>query len=515
MNMKNKSILRLSYLAIFMMLLLAGCENDAFGEDMEVPVLPTNLSYSDIIGAREFSLIESSAPTINSNGHPVSYEIVSIKKGEEILDASYIAATNIVNPTVIESEVDDQSNPGNSWTVNTSNLHNAGKVIIEEGNPFANGEYLFTIKATVTINYAYESVVFEDALRLVIGPELVEGMSYCPFKINFVSGESLASNPAEVFGGNPDIRFELVTESDKLSIDPVTGAISLNPSYTISTTEYINPIINIVSNITEETIGFEETFTAVLSTGPVVLDRESDYFFYPKLSPSNDNIPRAGGDGYTVNTDDFVSKPGWVQKHFYKKIVNNSVLSFPEVLDTRAEAEVSGITGSQFNYWGPLKNPFESWLIANPVNLALYSGCFDTKAVFWVKQHITQGTLDNIFPGHTETPVGIEIKISDNYSGDVSTTSWTSINELLTCKIGEAGAEFVGTPYPISGEVGAEGSANNLWVKCEMELPTAEYGDMTSFTIAFRTKTNYDSDLPDNLRGELYISDLHFVATEK
>ena len=42
-----------------------------------------------------------------------------------------------------------------------------------------------------------------------------------------------------------------------------------------------------------------------------------------------------------------------------------------------------------------------------------------------------------------------------------------------------------------------------------------DYRDTSSFTIAFRTKTNYDSDLSGNLRGELYISDLYFVASEK
>ena len=157
----------------------------------------------------------------------------------------------------------------------------------------------------------------------------------------------------------------------------------------------------------------------------------------------------------------------------------------------------------------------ESWLIADPVNLQAFSGCYDTKVVFWVKQNIPQATLDNVFPGQAETPVNIEIKISDSYTGDVYNTDWTQINDLLTCKIGEAGDEFIGTPYPLTGEIGAEGSANNLWVKCEMDLPVSEYGSFNSFTIAFKTKTNYDSDLSDNLRGELYISDVHFVATEK
>ena len=508
--MKNKSILKLSYPAMFMALLFTGCERDSFGEDKEVAVAPSSLRYVSVIDAREFSYIETSRPSINSNGELITYEITQIKKDETILDESYLNSVSILNYSVIETNW-ELNETGEEITLYTNDLGEAGKIIIPNGNPFANGDYYFTIK--VSVDGTDLETVFEDAFHLNVGPALAEGIAYCPFKVNFVSGENTASEPAEVFGGNPDIRFELGTESDKLSIDAATGAISLNSSYTVSATEYLNPVINIVSNISGEVVSFEESFTAVISTAPVMLDREKDYFFYPTLTPSNNNIPRAGGDGYTVQTDDFASKPGWVQKHFYKKIVNAQVLSFTEVLDTRTEAEVSGVTGLQFNYWGPLKNPFESWMIANPVNLAQYSGCFDSKVVFWIRQHITQATLDNVFPGHTETPVGIEIKITDNYTQDVSTTSWTDINELLTCKIGETGSEFVGTPYPISGEIGAEGSANNTWVKCVLDL--SDYSDMTSFTIAFRTKTNYDSDLPDNLRGELYISDLHFVATEK
>ena len=477
-------------------------------------MLPTDLSYPVSLNVREFSYIESAVPMMNSNFHPVLFELLSIKKGEEMLDDSYLSSVSVINYSVIESEVKSANDTLKSWIVYTNDLSEAGKVIIEDENPFANGEYFFTMKASVEINGKMESTVFEDALRLYIGPELADGIAYCPFKMNFVNGENTTSEPVTLFGGNPDVRYELGSESDKLSIDASTGVISLNPSYTVTATEYIFPIINVVSNASEEIVAFEGAFTAVLSVTPIELEKENNYFFYPTLKPNNKDVPRAGGDGYTVETSDFVSKPGWVQKHFYKAIVDAAKLGFDEVIDTRTEASVSGITGSQFNYWGPLKNPFETWFIANPVNLTQYAGCYDSKVVFWVKQNIPQNILDDLFPGWTETPVNIEVKISTNYAGDVTAPdTWMPINDLLTCKIGESGDEFVGTPYPLSGEVGTEGNANNLWVKCEMNLD--DYRDTSSFTIAFRTKTNYDSDLSGNLRGELYISDLYFVASEK
>lgn len=509
--MKIKSIFKLSFLAIFVILLSQSCaEDSSFGEDLQVQVLPTDLSYPEILNAREFSYIESAAPFMNSNGHPVYFELVSIKKGEEILDDSYKNSVTILNPSFYIYE-----HPDTGDQVVFDDLSEAGQIIIEDENPFGNGEYFFTVSASVEINGTMESTIFEDALRLIIGPELVEGISYCPNKLNFVSGETTTSNPAEIFGGNPDFRFELGTESDKLTIDASTGAISLNSSYSISGTEILTPIINIVSNLSDEIVSIEEAFTAVLSTTPIDLGKEVNYFFYPQLKPNFANNPAAGGNGYSVEISDFASKPNWVKKHFYKEIPGAKQLKFQEVLDTRTEAGVSGIKGLTFFYWGPLANPFQTWMVADAVNLSSFAGCFDTKVVFWVKQNIPQAVLDGVWAGETETPVNIEIQISSNYTGDVyTTTDWVQINDLMTCKIGENGDEFLGTPYPLSGEdTDPAKNANNLWVKCELDL--ADYGDSTSFTIAIKNKTTYDSDLSGNLRGELYISDLHFVASEK
>lgn len=80
--MKIKSALKLSVLAVFAMLSLHGCDPDesSFGRDLEVQIAPSDLSYPEIVNAREFSYIESTAPFINTNGEPVKFELVSIKK---------------------------------------------------------------------------------------------------------------------------------------------------------------------------------------------------------------------------------------------------------------------------------------------------------------------------------------------------------------------------------------------------------------------------------------------------
>lgn len=501
-RINTKMLLMFAFFAAFM---FHGCQEDSFSENLQVEVLPTNLSYASIINAREFGRIETGTPTIDSNGFPVSYEIVSVRKGDVVLDDTYLSHVSINNPETIEFDI-----PDSDTKRAVSDLSNAGKIIIDEGNNFANGDYYFTIKSTVSINGQSKSVTFDDALHIMVGPGLVEGLSFCPFKYNFVSGTTTTSLAPDIFGGNADVRFELANETDKLSIDSATGVISVNPSYTITAEEYIYPTIDVVSNISEEKVSFENTVTIALSTSAVTFDREVDYFFYPQLKPQFANNPAAGGTGYSIESSSFSSKPGWVKKNIYKQTPNNRKLAIQEAVDTRTAAGAV-VNGLNINFWGPLANPWETWAIMDPVNLTKYKGCFESKLVFWVFQGHNTETLD-YFSGD-ETPVRFEVNISNGYTGDVNNTSWTVINDMLKCKIQGVGDELTGTPYPLSGTLNANNDAIGKWVRCELDL--SEYGDMSTFTLAFRSKTSYDTDLPFNLRGELFISDVHFVAAEK
>ena len=518
--MKIKYALRLSYLAILVTLLLQSCEDkSSFGEDLQVRIVPTDLSYPEILNVREFSYTETSTPTYNSNGHEITFEIVRIKKDEEILDETYLNSTNILNYSVIETHWKQISNPDNKFTLYTNDLSEAGKIIIFDENPFGNGEYLFTVNASVKINGMTESVVFEDVLRLTVGPGLAEGISYCPFKINLVSGESTVSEPAELFGGNPDVRYELGSESDKLTIDAVTGALSLNSSYTVSTTEYLYPIVNVVSNVSEEVVSFEETFTAVLSSTPIELEKESNYFFFPTLKLTNKQNVNFGGNGYSHQVVDYHTLPegNWFNtKALWRNHKNSKLVNTPDAIAVRADAGVTGTQTLEHSLW-TIVEPSESWIVMDPVNLALYEGCFESKAVFWYNIFL------NEFSGYEldgSTPIDLEVHITNNYTGDVTTTDWTQVNDMLECEINDNGTIFTGTPYP-GDQTGADpegrkdpsNSPNNLWVRGELNLE--DYKTEGAFTIAFRLKTYFDTTPILPVNGKIQLSNVHFVASEK
>lgn len=363
--MKIKYPLRLSYLAILIILLLQSCDDkSSFGEDLQVAQLPTVISYPDILNVREYNYVESAVPMMNSNYHPVLFELLSVRLGDAVLDASYLDKVSILNYSVIESTVKEAIDTTNVWTVYTNDLSEMGQIIIDDENKFANGEYFFTIKGSAEINGTMESTVYDDVLRLVVGPELAEGIAYCPFKMNFVSGGSTASGSAELFGGNPDIRYELATEADKITIDAVTGAISLNSGYSISDVEYVYPVINVVSNVSEEVVSFEGTFTAVLSATPIELEKENDYFYFPTLRTTAKNNVGLGGDGYSrvfiehnsiqagdpeESTDWYINNAMWKSHKNAKKYL--PPVPTPDAVAVRDEVGVANTTTLLVPFW--------------------------------------------------------------------------------------------------------------------------------------------------------------------
>ena len=167
--------------------------------------------------------------------------------------------------------------------------------------------------------------------------------------------------------------------------------------------------------------------------------------------------------------------------------------------------------------WWTIENPSDSWIVIDPVNLGLYEGCFNSKAVFWYNLFLNEYSAYEL---DGSTPIGLEVKITDNYTGDVTTTSWTQVNDVLECEIDNNGTIFTGMPYPgdqtgldPDGVKDPAKNANNLWVRCELNLE--DYKDASAFTIAFRVKTYFDTtpNLPVN--GQAQLSNVHFVALEK
>lgn len=540
--MRIKSIVKLLSLAVLVTAMLLSCTDDAsFGKDMEVQKLPSSISYPDLI-VNESSYMESAVPNFNSNGHPVTFDVLSIRKGDETLDGTYLANVTVVNPDKIESTIPDANDPDNEWTVITDDLTDNGKIIIDDASMFTSGDYYFTVEASAEINGNIESVVFEDALHLQVG--WATGIAYCPRRINFVSGAGTVSGPATL-EGRQNYMLSLASDEDKLVIDPVTGVISVNPEYTITETETVNPTIKIVYDSNESVpVYVDGSFTAVLSTEPVELEKEKDYFFYPTLKVSSKNNVALGGNGYSrqfiehkttnnntgitthIKAGDPEETTNWfISKALWRNHKNSPVVSTPDAIAAREEAGVTGTQTLEHQMW-TITGPSESWIIIDSQNLSLYEGCFNSKAVFWYKIFMNDNSG---YEADGSTPIDLEVHISDSYTGDVTTTTWTQVNDILECEINDNGIIMTGTPYPgdqsgvqpPNGVKDPNNSPNNLWVRAELDLEN--YKTQTQFTLAFRFKTQYTDEPyytdPSNgwhvLNGSVNLSNVHFVASEK
>ncbi|MCG9972543.1 hypothetical protein [Christiangramia crocea] len=487
-------------------LLFFNCEKEPIkGSTSKDSIAPISMSYVDLTNVREYSRITSGIPFVSANNETVYFEVVSVRNEEGILDETYLEHVTIMNPvedTIVSEDYGD---------INFVDPGGAGTIIIEEGNNFGYGDYYFTVKATIKRDGKEYSNVFEDVLHLNIGPQLVSAINYCPVTYNLVEGEGLATSEATVASGNPDVRYELASDTDKLTIDPTTGVISLKPSYQVSETEKIEPSINVISNISEEVVTMESGIIRIFASKEAEnVKTPTNYFFYPTLEETSTRfgytriVEERGGLKVTTNKKNKV----------WKRIKPTSLAD-----SIRSDAGVNGTKAlSTFNVdWGPKGSKRHvSWVIMNPQNLTTYAGCYRAEATFWIRNYGIEYLNDG------RTPSGLEIFVTDNFTGEIETTNFTQINDILSCQINNEGEVFLGTPYPGNQEgPDPDGlkdptrNADGEWVKCTLDL--TPYLGQENFVLAFKYASYFQGKIiagEDGFAGGHQISDVHYKANE-
>ncbi|MBB6462286.1 hypothetical protein [Flammeovirga kamogawensis] len=305
----TKLLITLAGLLMFM-----SCEKPtAFMESSEVPtdINITGLSYSEILNARAYSEITTDVPTVNSKGIPCEFEILSVRSADSLLDDSYLEKVSIASARldtakvvvdIVDTEVEKVDKDGNVVLDDEGNKvyvqdttfyytpvidpNKAGQIYIEDGNMFSEGDYYFTLrlKPATDGDNSSNTKVFEDAFHLNVMPLLPTKVSYAPVQQNLVIGAGSETTAPSITFSKPvpsyDVRFELNGLQDTLMIDSLTGAISVDPKFTITKNEAFSPSIKVISNITEEDVDFqlnnEELLIVVseeaieLNVGPLV-----------------------------------------------------------------------------------------------------------------------------------------------------------------------------------------------------------------------------------------------------
>ncbi|MEM9984339.1 MAG: hypothetical protein AAF804_04525 [Bacteroidota bacterium] len=493
-------------------LIALGCQKDPIDDGSGLtltPQAPTDLAYSPVINAREFSAFLTGPPTYNSYGAVPTFQIVGLRdEAGTAINADDIATyASIINPTDVSIPIAEGD------TVIVPNSENIGQIIISDENPLGVGKYFFDIKMTTEFDDQVFEATFSDVLEINLGPQLASGLIYIPGGQNLLSGSSDTTTKPLVFGANPDLSYELGDNTDKLTIDPQTGQIGVLSGYQpITEPEIVSPTINVVSNISGEVVSFTDVVQIYISTNPVEVPKATINLFYPTFEAENTAF------GYRIET----VVPGDADMTW------NQANPSPVTAGDRPAENVNQKRIS-INLVKPSAGeqvPHESWVILNAQDLSGYEFGFRLEAEFYTKNRFveylsTDGTAPSL----------MRFYVSTDYNGNFNNATWTDVSDELVSNIEVDGAfdpanDFVGFPYP--GDQQDYGfpdpdnlknplrNGDNVFTKSILNL--ADYIGQTNVTFAFRVNTTFEGTLSRDgnvdRSGQYWLEDFHITAFE-
>lgn len=535
MKLKLKRLL-IVLVPLNIILLMMGCVEDAFMSSADNYGPASELQYMAITGAREHQNVATVPPTFNSGNLTPTFRIVSARKGDEQLSSELMEDVSISNAMLTTWRLDstywnrEDENGDTLREVSAIDISKLGVISINNGNQFTVGDYYFTVEM-ITEHDGQEFVsVFEDVFHLNIEPLLPDYLIYQLKNQNLIANDPTSKTVAPLMpSANQDVRYELVNYRDTLEIDAATGVVTLSPKYTYVDVDTLYPVINVVSNISQEQVVFDNSLIVIVSDQPLTMPRETIYFFYPSLK--TDGSKPSGGDGYSVQIDILGNGEDiWGE-------VDNSNAKF---FDTPEERPVTN-TGrnaieTQMNS-GSISTPAASWCVLTTQDLSAFEVGYELSLNYYYQPAFQKYMADGRTPTDMEVYISIDYTGGDiqNANGAFQNGTWTKINDQITCQIGSGknsgkpsgapwGTEFIGTPYPgdQSGEDpdGMKVSGQNVygkWIKCSYDI--SQYKSVKNFTVAFKTASYFDGELKNDATvpgrsGSYFLSDFNFKAQE-
>jgi hypothetical protein len=494
-----------------------GCTEDPFYNSEGNYDNPRDLDYSDVVNAREYAAIRTGKPTVMTGGLVPYFELVSVRDADgNTLSGEYLSKVSVIQPITSEIPLEEEKwyvlNGDSVKTYFGTDSRDAGVIVIEDENPYGIGDYYFTLKVTVKPPEGDSlSTTFKDAFHLQVGPELVSNLLYWPVIQNLVVDNSESTTKPFILKGNSASVFSLESDTDKLTIDPATGVVSLVDGYTVSGTDTIVPTIKVTSTISGEEVVFgSEDFLKIITSNTALADIpvvDQINLFYPTFEARNSIY------GYTysvINAGSVSEANTWIPQTF-----NNS---YPGAIDERPSDIASSVHSIMTNLTASASLPHESWVFMNSQDISLYQNDFDMEAVFYIQNKYVEYLDDG------RTPSNLAVKVATDFTGNENTATWIDVSDVVSCSIQSDPEDmFVGLPYPgdQSGldPDGKKGhNADAKWVKCVLDL--TPYKDASNFTLAFHLQSFFEGEIiyngtPGGRPGRYYISDVYYVAKVK
>lgn len=521
--MKNKvrsTIMLGACLSIFG---LSSCTEDSFVDTGRSYRAPSNLVYMDLTNARDHSYIKTARPTVDTGNLMPTFEITSVTDADgNELSVEEMAYISVINPTEVEMNFDEDRwyvDEATGDTIKSAIAYDhkmAGCIEVANGNNLEAGTYYFDVKVSTEDQSGNQySTIFNDVFKLSVLPRLVSRMMYWPISQNIVPGDAnltATSKALALDGDQSNISFQLGDNTDKLAIDPQTGAISIADGYTVTARENLCPIVQIVNNDTQEIKSFQgsDVITVVLSP-EAVTDLPSIEFLNMFYAPFTYKNATSGFTYQMVN-------PGVLPDSYICKPVGST--NYPGAKENRP-TDIGSVKSLQCSLGvsGKVNTPFDVWIFINAQDLTPYQ-LFSEEATFYLMNKYLEYMPDG------SQPVNLDVMVSTNYTGDVEGAMWTNINDQITFEIGTKtfeGMPYFGTLKNVPGESAettAIKAANNgfntdgKWMKGTFSLNDFSTSNMV--TVAFRMTSNFTEPFTPGGRdgegrpGNLYISDVNY-----
>ena len=434
----------------------------------------SNLSYTTITNAREFSEIKSSKPFIDTDGYIPFYEILSVtgtndKSSSELLQ--YVTIKNALEFPIETKHFED---------IDTSNI---GVISISENDVFSNGTYDFSIKVSIVKKGKIYYRTFSNILSVNVKPLKIEDLKYCPRRYSFYNGGENSTSIPEIYNGNESVKFYLNENYEELNINEETGEISLKDNYNISSLKSIKPIVKVVNSLSNEEVIISDALEIFLSE-EVIVDNSNSYIHYPILKSRNNKKLYNGGEEYdvfNVSGYDAPEDEWFLARALWKNYPSSDRL---EAIQSREEGSINENFSLEHAFWN-IDFPYETWVVVPVENLKNKRDCLSVSLIFYYKIKLN----DYPFTILPNTPVNLELLISNNYENDLNSANWINKTSNLIYD------------YDNDAEI------NNQWIKCELDL--SEFINEDKISIGLKSISNFGESPQAPINGNLRISDIH------
>ena len=403
-----------NYLLLMALLMsLWACTEETPPETFDYTFSVIYAPATDVQAGKEFTVI----PQITNPGSlTLKYEVVGGKKADNT-DMSWIELSYFTFPEDAEQK---------------------GTLKLMNNHPFTAGTH------SVDVFVWYGEMDCETTFTFTITAPMVDSIAYTPNSVTWdydteISATSAATLFMDGVQVSDEYKFTLLTDTDKLQIDPNTGTISPNPTYVpeLGANLSITPSIKISTADSTQHVEFTGSEQLLKINIVKAATARLGRFFIP-------TVEAMGDDGTGTNFKVITPQKGNPQNLWtLSSLIENYREPYVKLECVRQDLEtplVGELPEVRLPIWGvgltppkvdgvvPASQEFESWMVFEPQDLTLYNTAeHDVSATVWMQNEWVLYFADGT------SPTNVQLYMSNTHdynSANISESDWTEVTTI-------------------------------------------------------------------------------------